>query len=66
MNRKAGSFCPTYIAVGASPAAWEPEAFLLHLGKICHQHPHWSLLQLLTEVGGPRGREGWAYASLTS
>ncbi|XP_076793393.1 caspase-14-like isoform X2 [Arvicanthis niloticus] len=36
---------------GASPpAAWEPEAFLLHLGKICRQHPHWSLLQLLTEL----------------
>ncbi|EGV93647.1 Putative caspase-14-like protein [Cricetulus griseus] len=42
-------------ACGASPpAAWEPEAFLTGLGKICSQHPHWSLLQLLTELApGP-------------
>lgn len=50
---------------GASPpAAWEPEAFLMGLETICSQHPHWSLLQLLTEVRGPRGREGWAYVFL--
>lgn len=62
MNRKAGSCCPTYTAMGwgaSPPAAWEPEAFLLHLGKICSQHPHWSLLQLLTEVGHPEeGKAG--------
>lgn len=62
MNRKAGSCCPTYTAMGwgaSPPAAWEPEAFLLHLGKICSQHPHWSLLQLLTEVGEPEeGKAG--------
>ena len=50
---------------GASPpAAWEPEAFLTSLGEICNQRPHWSLLQLLTEVGGPKRREGGACVSL--
>ncbi|XP_060220043.1 caspase-14-like isoform X2 [Meriones unguiculatus] len=28
----------------------EPAAFLAALGEICSQHPHWSLLQLLTEL----------------
>lgn len=52
--------CPKIFLVLSSDlkAAWEPAAFLTDLGKICSQHPHWSLLQLLTEVGGPRGREG--------
>ncbi|XP_063126150.1 uncharacterized protein Casp16 isoform X2 [Rattus norvegicus] len=44
--------CPKIFLLLSSglKAAWEPEAFLLHLGKICSQHPHWSLLQLLTEL----------------
>lgn len=36
----------------------------MSLGEICNQRPHWSLLQLLTEVGGPRRREGGACVSL--
>ncbi|XP_060220044.1 uncharacterized protein LOC110545929 isoform X3 [Meriones unguiculatus] len=31
-------------------SAREPAAFLAALGEICSQHPHWSLLQLLTEL----------------
>nr|XP_020726997.1 caspase-14-like [Odocoileus virginianus texanus] len=33
-------------APGAVP---EPGAFLASLGELCGRHPHWSLLQLLTE-----------------
>ncbi|XP_052615181.1 caspase-14-like [Peromyscus californicus insignis] len=44
--------CPKIFLLLSSglKAAWEPEAFLTGLGKICSQHPHWSLLQLLTEL----------------
>ncbi|XP_028616682.1 caspase-14-like [Grammomys surdaster] len=44
--------CPKIFLLLSSglKAAWKPEAFLLHLGKLCSQHPHWSLLQLLTEL----------------
>lgn len=54
---------PTQPCGASPPAAWEPEAFLTGLGDICSQRPHGSLLQLLTEVGGPR-REGGVYVSL--
>nr|XP_021488057.1 caspase-14-like [Meriones unguiculatus] len=38
-------------------SAREPAAFLAALGEICSQHPHWSLLQLLTESDpGPRAQ----------
>ncbi|OBS82383.1 hypothetical protein A6R68_23621, partial [Neotoma lepida] len=53
--------CPKIFLLLSSglKAAWEPEAFLTGLGKICSQHPHWSLLQLLTEVGDPEeGKAG--------
>lgn len=33
------------------PAAPKPGAFLTGLGELCGRCPHWSLLQLLTEVG---------------
>uniref|UniRef100_A0A8B9YN36 Caspase-14-like n=1 Tax=Bos mutus grunniens TaxID=30521 RepID=A0A8B9YN36_BOSMU len=32
------------------PAVPEPGAFLASLGELCGRRPHWSLLQLLTEV----------------
>lgn len=32
------------------PAALEPGAFLAGLGELCGRRPHWSLLQLLTEL----------------
>ena len=38
------------------PAVPEPGAFLASLGKLCGRHPHWSLLQLLTEVKAQEGR----------
>lgn len=37
------------------PAASEPGAFLTVLSELCGRFPHWSLLQLLTEVGAPDG-----------
>lgn len=60
MDKKAGpSVLPTQPWGASPPAAREPEAFLTGLGRICSQHPHWSLLQLLTEVGDPEeGKAG--------
>lgn len=37
------------------PAAPEPGAFLTGLSELCARFPHWSLLQLLTEVGAQMG-----------
>ncbi|XP_065780251.1 uncharacterized protein [Muntiacus reevesi] len=47
-------------APGAVP---EPGAFLASLGELCGRHPHWSLLQLLTEVFSRTAQEsaGAAY-----
>lgn len=40
------------------PAVPEPGAFLASLGELCGRRPHWSLLQLLTEVKAQEGRPG--------
>lgn len=37
------------------PAAPKPGAFLTGLNELCGRCPHWSLLQLLTEVGASNG-----------
>lgn len=37
------------------PAAPKPGTFLTGLSELCGRCPHWSLLQLLTEVGAPDG-----------
>ncbi|XP_038183472.1 uncharacterized protein LOC119812697 isoform X1 [Arvicola amphibius] len=44
--------CPKIFLLFSSglKATWEPEAFLTGLGEICSHRPHWSLLQLLTEL----------------
>ncbi|XP_029425349.1 caspase-14-like isoform X2 [Nannospalax galili] len=44
--------CPKiFLLLSNGPkAAWEPEDFITGLGEICCQYPHWSLLQLLTEL----------------
>lgn len=36
-------------------AAPKPGTFLTGLSELCARCPHWSLLQLLTEVGAPDG-----------
>ncbi|XP_070317209.1 uncharacterized protein [Odocoileus virginianus] len=50
-------------APGAVP---EPGAFLASLGELCGRHPHWSLLQLLTEVFSRTAQEsaGAAYCPM--
>lgn len=45
------------------PDAQEPGDFLTGLGEICGRCPHWSLLQLLTEVGAPEGEWGFGPVS---
>lgn len=40
------------------PAVPEPGAFLASLGELCGHRPHWSLLQLLTEVKAQEGHPG--------
>lgn len=40
------------------PAAPKPGAFLTVLGELCGRCSHWSLLQLLTEVGAPDESQG--------
>ncbi|XP_023472225.2 uncharacterized protein CASP16 isoform X1 [Equus caballus] len=44
--------CPkVFLLLSSAPgAAPEPGAFLTSLGELCGRCPHWSLLQLLTEV----------------
>ncbi|EPY84830.1 hypothetical protein CB1_000439015 [Camelus ferus] len=44
--------CPkVFLLLSSSPgAASKPRAFLTSLGELCGHCPHWSLLQLLTEV----------------
>lgn len=37
------------------PASPKPGTFLTGLSELCGRCPHWSLLQLLTEVGAPDG-----------
>lgn len=56
---RAGGPRPTFLAnvLFLHPAAPEPGAFLTGLSELCGRFPHWSLLQLLTEVRGP-GLEG--------
>ena len=56
----AGGPRPTFQAnvLFLHPAAPEPGAFLTGLSELCGRFPHWSLLQLLTEVRGPGPGEG--------
>lgn len=37
-------------------AVFKPGAFFTSLGELCGRCPHWSLLQLLTEVGALDGQ----------
>nr|XP_005886849.1 PREDICTED: uncharacterized protein LOC102268844 [Bos mutus] len=56
-------FLLLFSAPGAVP---EPGAFLASLGELCGRRPHWSLLQLLTEVKAQAGRPGRGCSSAWS